>query len=335
MKRKRKQTNKSVVSRNALSSQEPKKRFGKKQKKKLIIICTICLIVFIGLSYLAKSYQIKQAEAEERAKKGKLIEKEAEKTELDDEGNEIITHHDTEIHILDVGDGNATLIKKGHYEVLVDAGSSEITDYLSPHIDGDLEYFITTNRFDANMRGADVVRESFAVDNYIYNNIKSDKGEAANGQSIDMGENLIVTVSPGLDDEDYDKTAIVTVTDNGKKIYIVGNSSAKNISTLNDNKEGCLMYITGGKPSVNNTPLLTLKKLNPQFVIASTGTKLNPDFVQNVSKASAQLYATYKSGNIVLTIGANETSLNVDYNQQITAEEYKTPEDSSGDQAEG
>lgn len=326
MKRKRKQFTKTTASRNALSAQEPKKRFGKKQKKKLIIIASVVLVVFIALSFVLRDFQAKRAEAAEQAKKGELIEKQADKTKVDEEGKEVVPHLDTEIHVINVGDGMSVLIKKGKYEVLVDAGSEKVVNYLEKYVDGPLEYFITTNHFNANIKGRDAVNKKFKVSHYIYNNIKSSVGEEVNGQTIDLDENTSVTVSPGVDGDDYDKTALVTVTDNENRVYIVGNASAKDITTLKANNDNSLAYITGGKPNANNTPLNVLMTINPQYVIASTGTKLSADFITNISKLNAQLYATYISKDIVLTITPNGVETTLDYKQQIRPEDNATTE---------
>lgn len=53
------------------------------------------------------------------------------------------------VHFLDVGQGDCILIDCGETEVLIDGGNNgagdEVVSYLTPYIDGKLDYLIATH----------------------------------------------------------------------------------------------------------------------------------------------------------------------------------------------
>lgn len=317
MKKKRRKQIKKKASRNALATREPKKRFGKKQKKKLIIISFILLVLFVSISFVVKYLQNQKLAAEEEARKGKIIEKRADKKEFDDDGNEIIEHTDTEVHVLNVGDASCVLIKKGHKETLVDIGSKNAIKYLSKHIDGNLEHLITTNDLKNATGGIDTLLENFEVENYYYNAKAPNariNAQRVNEQTIDMGENLSINIGRAISEKD---SVLVTVKDADKIIMLAGESSERTAVAA----DGVYAYVVSGKPNTDNLPISTIRAIYPQLVIASTKDKLSTDFVSNINKVGSQLYATYKSKNIMLTITTDEVQSSVNENDQIRYEE--------------
>lgn len=323
MKKRRKQFKTNTASRNALMDGPGKKRFGKKQKKKLLIIAILLLIVCLGATYAVNRHKAKQREAELKARQGEIITRDADKIEVDEEGNPIVKHKDAEIHIIKCGNGNATLIKKGNYEVLVDVGD-DITKYLEKNVSGDLEYLILTNHFEGCTKGAAAVYEKFNVVKTLYANpddavnelIKNKDAEEINSQIIDMGENLIVSVQKGVGgDYDTDKTAIVKINDNDNRMIIAGQSSEANLATQVD--ENVFAYIVGGKPTIESFPIRLLNRMSPEYIIASTKETIGADILDICNKTSGTLYTTNIEKDIVFKITADTTESSINYEDSV------------------
>ena len=70
-----------------------------------------------------------------------------------------------EVHFLDVGQGDATLIRCGEAAMLIDAGNNswgdDVRDYLEYQGIGDLDYVIGTHPDADHIGGLDVVMEAF------------------------------------------------------------------------------------------------------------------------------------------------------------------------------
>lgn len=75
------------------------------------------------------------------------------------------------VHFIDVGQGDAILIDLGPCEVLIDGGTNQAGDalvtYLTPYIDGSLDYLIATHPDADHIGGLDNVLAAFQVDEVI------------------------------------------------------------------------------------------------------------------------------------------------------------------------
>ena len=334
MKKRRKQYRTTTASRNALLDGPSRKRFGKKQKKKLIIISILVVIAALGISYAVNYHKAQVRATEEEAKKGKIIDISADKQEVDDDGNVITTSKTTEIHIIDCGNGNATLVKRGNYEVLIDAGG-DVTQYLEKNVSGDIEFLVFTNNFEGCISGAEDIYNNFNVLRTIYTNpndevmalIGDRSAEETDNQVIDMGGNLTVTVGKGLNkDKAADRTAIVTIHDNERFFLIAGQASEADV-IANLNNQDNEFYLLGGNPSANLVSGKIMRGLKPSTVIVSTKDKLSADFLTACDKQKADVYATYKNKTIIYKITDDNIEPNVDYENAIRLEDEQTEEE--------
>lgn len=78
--------------------------------------------------------------------------------------------YDTQVHFIDVGQGDSIYIKHGSYDILIDAGDNnkgqDVVNYLKPLVDGNLELVIGTHPDADHIGGLDVVLQNFKT-NYI------------------------------------------------------------------------------------------------------------------------------------------------------------------------
>ena len=111
------------------------------------------------------------------------------------------------VHFLDVGQGDCILIDCGETEVLIDVGNNgagdEVVSYLTPYIDGKLDYLIATHPDADHVGGLDAVLEAFEVGEVIDSGRKSDTDTykdywaavQAEGCTISYGEDRIIPLS--------------------------------------------------------------------------------------------------------------------------------------------
>ena len=111
------------------------------------------------------------------------------------------------VHFLDVGQGDCILIDCGETEVLIDGGNNgagdEVVSYLTPYIDGKLDYLIATHPDADHVGGLDAVLEAFEVGEVIDSGRKSDTDTykdywaavQAEGCTISYGEDRIIPLS--------------------------------------------------------------------------------------------------------------------------------------------
>lgn len=92
----------------------------------------------------------------------------------DDANNQVVVTTGSNlvrVHFLDVGQGEATLIDCGEVEVLIDGGGTEagqsVVTYLTPYIDGKLDYIIATNPDAGHIGGLPAVLAAFEVGEVI------------------------------------------------------------------------------------------------------------------------------------------------------------------------
>ena len=111
------------------------------------------------------------------------------------------------VHFIDVGQGDCILIDCGETEVLIDGGNNgagdEVVSYLTPYIDGKLDYLIATHPDADHVGGLDAVLEAFEVGEVIDSGRKSDTDTykdywaavQAEGCTISYGEDRIIPLS--------------------------------------------------------------------------------------------------------------------------------------------
>lgn len=83
-----------------------------------------------------------------------------------------------EVHFIDVGQGDATLIKEGSHAMLIDAGENnqgaDVSEYLDSQNVSELDYVIGTHPDSDHIGGLDVVIENFPCDKVMMPRITSD-----------------------------------------------------------------------------------------------------------------------------------------------------------------
>ena len=248
------------------------------------------------------------------------------------------------VHFLDVGQGDCILIDCGETEVLIDGGNNgagdEVVSYLTPYIDGKLDYLIATHPDADHVGGLDAVLEAFEVGEVIDSGHKSDTDTykdywaavQAEGCTISYGEDLIIPLSSlaalsiletGNDWEDSNDCSVVAqLTCGNVQVLFTGDMSqqveTKLLPLFGD--IDVLKVSHHGSDTASCAEFLSVVK--PEYAVISYGLDNayhHPavETLQRLFDVGATVYGTGKSGSIVLTTDGWTYSFNT--SQALTA----------------
>lgn len=314
-----------------------KKRLSKKQKRMRLIVGIIVFLLMISAGAFVKNILNERQLERERLQTGEIIHQKADKKNVDAEGNQIVDNATADIHIINVGQGAAVLVKNGDNEALIDGGSgSATTTYLKSIInDGELEYVVSTNTSPEYIGGLPEVYSNFKVGKTIYGKKdKSDgfkalkkvakKAKQANNQTIDLGNGISIDVIKPK----YSDSAICVVSLGDKRVVLGGNSTKKDIQRLKGKYQAVSAYLVegSGKLSPSESVIAAWK---PQYaIISSSAPKDNAnsspsrECMDLLYKHCGQTFATYKSGTIKLTLSTQSLDISVKDDSGITPDSY-------------
>lgn len=314
-----------------------KKRLSKKQKRMRIIVGFIVFLLMISAGAFVKNILNERQLERERLQTGEIIHQRADKKNVDAEGNQIVDNATADIHIINVGQGAAVLVKNGDNEALIDGGSgSATTTYLKSVVnDGELEYVVSTNTSPEFIGGLPEVYSNFKVKKTIYGKKdKSDgfkafkkvakKAEQANNQTIDLGNGISIDVIKPK----YGDSAICVVSLGDKRIVLGGNATKKDMQRLKGKYQTVAAYLVEGSGTLT-PPENVIATWKPQYaIISSSAPKDNANTSPSrgcmdlLYKHCGQTFATYKSGTIKLTLSTQSLDISVKDDSGITPDSY-------------
>ncbi|MBI5223896.1 MBL fold metallo-hydrolase [Candidatus Micrarchaeota archaeon] len=240
------------------------------------------------------------------------------------------------VYFLDIGtNGNAILIRKGDFDVLVDGGPEEtagkVVDFLRTKSVDDIDLMISTNADPRNYAGLEAVADQYPVENFWYGVIGTDQKyiqivskinqkakfmrnvKTGNFDSFD-GINFLILSPNGDEYGDFNNNGLVVrVEDRNFTLLLTSGiqtgAQGRLINGQTQNIKTQVMlapyYGTGSGTSSAGVWLLTAK---PQTVIitgsgeenALNGGSRDP-FRRIMGQYGIKYYETYKSGNVKIT----------------------------------
>lgn len=255
------------------------------------------------------------------------------------------------VHFLDVGQGDAILIDDHDFEILIDGGvaaeGKDVVTYVSNYVEGSLDVLIATHEDADHIGGLSAVLEAYQVDSIIDNGRSTDtktyqnyknhvNAEGANYQTDDRAQQIslpsggilqIVPMSGNYSDSN--DNSVVSVLDyQNIEILLTGDLSTE-VSDANVSKFYDVDVLKAGhhgsRTSVNSA---FLKTVQPEIVIISAG--LDNSYGHPHAEAlaayldcGADVYGTFRSGDIVLATDGVHVSLNTD--RKLTMSDVGAP----------
>lgn len=237
-----------------------------------------------------------------------------------------------ELHIIDVGQGDSMLIKKGSLEILIDAGPNEegknVLKYLKGNFVKEIDLVISTHPHEDHIGGMDVVLDNIAVkrvidsgdslDTKTYRDymraVKESGAELVydNNLIYDFGDVSVQIIELGDNHKNANENSVVSVISyNGKNILAAGDLEEDLEDELTQILRSKNIKIDFYKASHHGSKTSNSKELldyiDPEVVVISAGVDNkykhpNKKAMQTFLDITSRVYSTQKSGNIKFMI---------------------------------
>ncbi|MGB3366428.1 MAG: MBL fold metallo-hydrolase [Acidaminobacteraceae bacterium] len=253
-----------------------------------------------------------------------------------------------EIHVIDVGQGDSLLIKKGALEILIDAGPNEegikVVEYLKGNFVKEIDLVISTHPHEDHIGGMDIVLDNIPVKRIIdsgdtldtktyrdyMNAVKRSGAELIFDNNIvyDYGDVKVQIIELGDNYKNTNENSVVSVISyNGKNILAAGDLEedledelTQILRAKNINIDVYKASHHGSKTS-NSKELLDYMKPEVILISAGEGNKYkhpNRDAMEVFLANTSRVYSTHKSGNLKFTVGDEIVESKDYYNLLIT-----------------
>lgn len=254
------------------------------------------------------------------------------------------TDEELQVHFINVGQGDCSLIVSQDYTVLIDAGEAEqsfvVTSYLSELGIESLDYIIATHPHSDHIGGLAGVIENIEVGKVIVPHIPDDElpttktyqnflsavdtagctlEEAYVGEIIELGISELKLIAPVTDTYDNlnNFSVVSELTYGDTKFLFTGDAESESENDMID--EGVLEDIDILKAGHHGSSTSSKKKfldiVQPEYVVISCGDNSynhpNEKTVERLLEYTDNIYRTDHQGNIVFT--TNGTDISVDY----------------------
>jgi len=250
-----------------------------------------------------------------------------------------------ELHFIDVGQGDATLIKSGDKNILIDTGEYDAKEALFKYLDKcnvkEIEYFVVTHFDSDHFANATDVLDSYDVKKLIIpdqvkttktyekfiskveEQVKSKDIEVLNanemiGEKLDV-EGLELTVMAPLRN-DYDNSndySVVLMARYGNKRVLLSGDAEKEaekdiVEKYNSLSLDCDVFKLGHHGSGTSSSQELLDLATPSYVIASCGkdNKYGHPHKEVLERTKGmKLYRTDEQGTIIISIANDEITV--------------------------
>ncbi len=245
-----------------------------------------------------------------------------------------------EVHFMDVGQGDATLVTCGGESMLIDAGDDSrgtaVQYYLKQHGVDSLKYLVLTHPDADHIGGADVVVTKFDIgtvfESYYkkpsYHKASEDLAKALSykymspvvpsvGSSYDLGSARFTFVGPtGYSDEPNNASLALVLQYGQIRFLFTGDAESEEESAILESGYDISadVYKAGHHGSSSSSNGFFLRAVNSSYAVISCGTNdyghPHSETLQRLANAGAAIFRTDQSGNIVASTDGTTISWN-------------------------
>lgn len=258
-----------------------------------------------------------------------------------------------EVHFLDVGQGDATLIRCGEAAMLIDAGNNswgdDVRDYLEYQGIGDLDYVIGTHPDADHIGGLDVVMEAFDCGTVIMPDYEKDtqtytdvtdvmeeKGYELTlpqvGTVYELGEAAFTIVAPNGEygDNANDYSVGILLEHGENRFLLTGDAEEDSEADMLDNgidlSADVLKAAHHGSRTANTEAFL--ERVNPEYVVISCGEgnsygHPHAEVLNRLREMGIGVFRTDEEGTVVATSDGTGITFNVPPSESWQAGEPK------------
>lgn len=297
--------------------------------------------VSVNAVYMGHTFTTNIQNVDAKGKIGKDPSKEPAKEEAKEPDDNPTVTSKMEVHFMDVGQGDATLITCGEHAMLIDAGPDEkgtaIQLYLQKQGISSLDYIVITHYDTDHAGGADVILQKFdcqtiimpdyVQDNTAYRNIiQVMKGKnykfttPVAGTEYMLGDAKITLLSPvGAYTDDANNNSICLRVDHGTNSFLftgdADSSIEKALMASGQNLDVDVFKIAHHGSKYSNSEEF-IKKISPKYAVISCGANnsyYHPHAaVLNILRAEGiSTYRTDEQGLVLATSKDNTITFNM------------------------
>ncbi len=279
------------------------------------IICLLMLLGFMGQPASAREYAIRYST--EGRKAWELREASRKKEPL-------------EVHYIDIGEGDATLIKCGKQAMLIDAGDTTkgttVRLYLKKQGVSELRYLLLTHPDADHIGGAASVVSNVPIDevfmcgyektNKVYKNLINELDYKSQGYTIPkvgdeykLGDAVIRIIAPGRVYDNPNDSSIGVIIKHGENRFLFTGDAEQNAESdmvRNNDSLGCDVYQVGHHGSHNASSSRLLSAAKPKYAVIScaAGNEYghpHEEALNRLKESNVSLFRTDVQGTIVAT----------------------------------
>ena len=233
-----------------------------------------------------------------------------------------------EVHFIDVGQADSTLIKVDGHAMLIDCGADDtgtkLQNYLVKHDVKKLDYLVLTHPDSDHIGGADVIITKFDIDKVFMSPFTKDNNWYADllnalkykgyswstpavGGDYNLGDASFTVVAPNRIYDDPNNSSIALVIQYGDTRFLfTGDASEEAEADIVSNglNISADVYKLGHHGSRTASTEAFLEKVNPKCVVIScaTGNEYghpHEEALQRIKKYAPEIYRTDEQGTIV------------------------------------
>ena len=250
-----------------------------------------------------------------------------------------------EVHYIDVGQADASLILCDDESMLIDGGNPEdsslIVSYLNKHDIRHLDYVICTHAHDDHVGGLSGALSVVSVgsvyapktenDIRSYNSFKSKVtaqclsiNNPIPGSNINLGSSIVTFLGP-LDEnvEDLNDTSIILKITYGKTSFLITGDAERDAEQsvlAQDYDLSATVLKVGHHGSKDSTTYPFLREIMPEYAIISVGDNSyghpTKEVLSRLSDAEVEIYRTDLHGDIIVTSNGETVTIKTSKNHK-------------------
>lgn len=233
-----------------------------------------------------------------------------------------------EVHFIDVGQGDATLVICDGEAMLIDAGDNsrgtKIQYYLQEQGIEKLKYVIATHGDADHIGGLDVILYKFDCETIIMSELEKDTASSrdvmhemvrggyknqlpAVGDVYDIGKGKFTILAPGQKFEDENNNSIAILLEHGENSFLlVGDAERESEEVILESGMDIMadVYKVGHHGSVTSTNKELLENIMPEYAVISCGKANNyghphKDVLEALKEKGIQVFRTDEQGTVI------------------------------------
>lgn len=259
---------------------------------------------------------------------------------VDSFASTVSTTDKMEVHFIDVGQGDSTLIKCGDKSMLIDAGDDSkgtaIQNYLKKQGVEKLDYLVLTHPDADHIGGAPVIITKFSINKVFMSNFEKDNktyqkliqaldnkhlkySTPTVGSTYSLGDSKITILAPNKKYDNPNDSSVALIVQYGENKFLfsgdAGENAEKDIIKNNDNIEADV-YKAGHHGSKSSSSEDFIKAVNPKYAVISCaeGNSYGHPHAQTLNTFRAkgiEVYRTDEDGSIVATSDGKKITFSV------------------------